>query len=174
MNIINNLAELKYYYQSRYGLNLLDTQFEIIESDKDFETVRFERYRQTGSTTALSIKALEFAINNQRSRVTIVCPFSAMALAHYSLIMNFLERKQLSRFLYNDNKQDRVITLINGSRIYFKSAAISDSLFGLRNDCVLVDCSNKIENKEVFDAIRSSLIASKKGQLILIDSKDFY
>ena len=66
MNVLEKIKEVRDYYLNTYGIQPTKKQLNILESKDEIVRETFER--QEGCSTAAMIKAVEFAINNERLR----------------------------------------------------------------------------------------------------------
>jgi phage terminase large subunit len=83
--------------------------------------------RQVGKTTMLKQLALYYAINNKNTMTMFCEPTHAQAKRVYEEIVNAIV---ISGVIKNHNSSDRVINLINGSKILFTGIDNPDALRG--------------------------------------------
>lgn len=171
MNIISNLTSIEHYYKSRYGLDLMDKQYEIVEHNTPLCNKTFIRNRQEGSSTALCIKAIEFAINNQKSRVLMLSPNTRMCDALMYRLQRFLRRELLARFLFEI--KNGTIYFTNGSSIRIAGGLNRSSIMGERADFLLID-NEEFLDKDVISSGIETILASPIGQCISIKTKKDY
>ena len=150
------------YYRETYGIILRDKQLEVIESKEQFLELTFER--REGCSTAAMIKAIEYAINNQRSRVLLVCQNRVISNVRRDEIINMLSNSSL-------NRNPNVIEFLNGSRITTLDIRTSESLRGAVVDCLIVDGKSYLSEYELGCAICCTL-HKDDTQVVMLDQED--
>ena len=174
MNIIEKLNEARKYYKDSYGINLNKKQLKVLNS-KD-EVVREIFERAEGCTTAASIKAVEYAINNQLSKVLILTPFHPTAQVTFNYVMKFLKNDVLRRFYYKLPMVSRgrmVIELTNGSVIEIRVGSRFESLRGLKADCIIAE-PTRIFNQEFINDLFYINAHSNRRQTVLLNQVDLF
>lgn len=172
MNVIQKVTESQIYFKETYGLSLRRKQLSVLESKEEFVEETFER--NEGCTTTACIKALEFAINHQDSKVLLIAPFRPTAQIEFNYISDFLKRERLCRFYYRSKKNGQAMfefELINGSRISIKVSNKMDSLRGVRSDCTIIEPS-RVFDKELIDYINIFNTHSKIRQTVVLNQVD--
>lgn len=157
------------YYRETYGIILRDKQLEVIESKEQFLELTFER--REGCSTAAMIKAIEYAINNQRSRVLLVCQNRVISNVRRDEIINMLSNSSLNRHVFRTTRNPNVIEFLNGSRITTLDIRTSESLRGAIVDCLIVDGKSYFSEYELGCAICCTL-HKDDTQVVMLDQED--
>lgn len=157
------------YYRETYGIILRDKQLEVIESKEQFLELTFER--REGCSTAAMIKAIEYAINNQRSRVLLVCQNRVISNVRRDEIINMLSNSSLNRHVFRTTRNPNVIEFLNGSRITTLDIRTSESLRGAIVDCLIVDGKSYLSEYELGCAICCTL-HKDDTQVVMLDQED--
>lgn len=157
------------YYRETYGIILRDKQLEVIESKEQFLELTFER--REGCSTAAMIKAIEYAINNQRSRVLLVCQNRVISNVRRDEIINMLSNSSLNRHVLRTTRNPNVIEFLNGSRITTLDIRTSESLRGAVVDCLIVDGKSYLSEYELGCAICCTL-HKDDTQVVMLDQED--
>lgn len=166
MEIKNNKRAYLRYYEETYGLTLIKHQLEILESKDEIIETRLPR--QYGGTTALLIKAIEYAINNQMSEVMLVYNSSVQIKCAFEMFKDYIERYPVSRHILKSTINPYVVDFINGSRISFVSSKIAENSRGKKVDCLIVDGKRYISNDMLNTAITCTC-HNPNRQIILLD-----
>jgi len=114
--------------------------------------------RQSGKTHMLQQLVLYYAINNPKTINLIVSPFNSQNLRIYSEIKAAIIE---SGVIQSDNKSDKIIHLINGSQLVFKSAENADAMRGISTDFLFAD-EFAFWKKDVWDLVVRPTLAAKK------------
>ena len=157
------------YYRETYGIIPRDKQLEVIESKEQFLELTFER--REGCSTAAMIKAIEYAINNQRSRVLLVCQNRVISNVRRDEIINMLSNSSLNRHVFRTTRNPNVIEFLNGSRITTLDIRTSESLRGAIVDCLIVDGKSYLSEYELGCAICCTL-HKDDTQVVMLDQED--
>ena len=119
--------------------------------------------RQIGKTLLLINMLLYYGINHPRTTLLWVSPYYSMAVKVLSQIIDAIEQ---SGIVKEANKSEKIITLINGSRIYFRSAEKPETIRGLSVDYGFVDEAQDVDDDAFNKAILPVFTA--KGKKVLI------
>lgn len=119
--------------------------------------------RQIGKTLLLINMLLYYSINFPRTTLLWVSPYYSMAVKVLSQILDAIEFTPITK---EANKSEKIITLINGSRIYFRSAEKPETIRGLSIDYAFLDESQDISDDAFNKAILPTLTAKGKKCLI--------
>lgn len=181
MNILNKLVESKpiiiakmerekclQYYREAYGIIPTDKQLEVIESKNKIIETTFER--REGCSTAAMIKAIEYAINNQRSRVFLVSYNRMTSRIRTDEIINMLSNSNLNRHVFRTTRNPNTIEFLNGSRIdiigrnieHFRGAAV---------DCLIID-GKRYLSKDELDCSICCTLHKDDTQIVMFDQID--
>ena len=119
--------------------------------------------RQIGKTLLLINMLLYYSINKPRTTLLWVSPYYSMAVKVLSQILDAIEFTPITK---EANKSEKIITLINGSRIYFRSAEKPETIRGLSIDYCFIDEAQDVSD----DAFNKSILPtlSAKGKKCLI------
>ena len=173
MNILKNLIKIKNnkraylrYYKETYGLSLMKHQLDLIESKDEIIEISFPR--QFGGTTALLIKAIEYAINNQMSEVMILGNSKIQMNYAFEAAKGFIERNTISRYILRITKNPHNIDFINGSKISFVSSKAIESVRGRKVDCLIVDGRRYISDDE-FDCACACTCKNPNRQIVILN-----
>tara|TARA_R110001632_G_scaffold60973_1_gene147386 strand:+ start:65 stop:1282 length:1218 start_codon:yes stop_codon:yes gene_type:complete len=134
---------------------------DILNKDDMFYTMVCGR--QIGKTLLLVNMLLYYSINNPRTTLLWVSPYYSMAVKVLSQILDAIEFTPITK---EANKSEKIITLINGSRIYFRSAEKPETIRGLSIDYCFIDEAQDVSD----DAFNKSILPtlSAKGKKCLI------
>jgi phage terminase large subunit len=119
--------------------------------------------RQIGKTLLLINMLLYYAINKPKSTLLWVSPYYSMAVKVLSQIIDAIEQTPITK---EANKSEKIITLINGTRIYFRSAEKPETIRGLAIDYCFIDEAQDISDNAFNKAILPTLTAKGKKCLI--------
>lgn len=164
MNVLEKIKEVKNYYKKNYGIKLTKKQLKVLKS-KD-EIVRETFLRQEGCSTAAMIKAIEFAINNERSTVLFINANKNTAYMRKDDMKNMLLNKDLKKHVLNATKNPAIIDFINGSQIKVISGYAN--VRGLKADCVIIEPAGFIGK----DVVQSAMLCnchSKIRQTVILN-----
>ena len=164
MNVLEKIKEVKNYYKKNYGKKLTKKQLKVLKS-KD-EIVRETFLRQEGCSTAAMIKAIEFAINNERSTVLFINANKNTAYMRKDDMKNMLLNKDLKKHVLNSTKNPAIINFINGSQIKVISGYAN--VRGLKADCVIIEPAGFIGE----DVVQSAMLCnchSKIRQTVILN-----
>jgi len=147
------------------GFKPYDFQKQIIDDilSKDDMFYTMVCGRQIGKTLLLINMLLYYSINNPRTTLLWVSPYYSMAVKVLSQILDAIEFTPITK---EANKSEKIITLINGSRIYFRSAEKPETIRGLSIDYAFLDESQDISDDAFNKAILPTLTAKGKKCLI--------
>ena len=134
---------------------------DVISKDDMFYTLTCGR--QIGKTLLLINLLLYYAINNSRTNLLWVSPYYSMATKVLLQILNAIEG---SGIVKNANRADYIITLVNGSTIWFRSAEKPETIRGLSIDYCFIDEAQDVSDNAFNKAILPTLTA--KGRKCLI------
>lgn len=119
--------------------------------------------RQIGKTLLLINMLLYYGINNPRTTLLWVSPYYSMGIKVLTQIIDAIEN---SGIVKEANKSEKIITLINGSRIYFRSAEKPETIRGLSVDYGFIDEAQDVDDDAFNKAILPVFTA--KGKKVLI------
>ena len=170
MNIIEKLNEARKYYKDSYGIYLNKKQLKVLNS-KD-EVVREIFERAEGCSTAAMIKAIEFAINNERSTVLFINANRNISAMRIDDMKNMLSNKNLERHILSITKNQGTINFINGSQIKVISGN-TISMIGLRADCIIVE-PIRIFNQDFINDLFYINAHSNRRQTVLLNQVDLF
>ena len=119
--------------------------------------------RQIGKTLLLINMLLYYGINKPKSTLLWVSPFYSMAVKVLSQIIDSIED---SGIVNEANKSEKIITLINGTRIYFRSAEKPETIRGLSIDYAFIDEAQDVSDDAFNKSILPTLTAKGKKCLI--------
>ena len=119
--------------------------------------------RQIGKTLLLINMLLYYGINTPRVTILWVSPYYSMAIKVLSQIIDAIEG---SGIVKEANKSEKIITFINGSRIYFRSAEKPETIRGLSIDYAFLDEAQDIDDDAFNKAILPTLTAKGKKCLV--------
>lgn len=165
MNVLEKIKEVRNYYEKAYGIQLTKKQLNVIES-KD-ELVRETFKRQEGCSTAAMIKAIEFAINNQRSRVLFINPTNRVANIRIDEMKQLLSNKLLNRHVLMITKNPGKIEFTNGSCIQVFGGN-SMNMRGIKANCVIIEPLNSISEEMINTAIMCTC-HDKNSQIVTLE-----
>jgi hypothetical protein len=119
--------------------------------------------RQIGKTLLLINMLLYYGINKPRHTLLWVSPYYSMAVKVLSQIIDAIEFTPITK---EANKSEKIISLVNGSRIYFRSAEKPETIRGLSIDYCFLDEAQDISDDAFNKAILPTLTAKGKKCLI--------
>jgi hypothetical protein len=134
---------------------------DILDKDDMFYTMTCGR--QIGKTLLLINMLLYYGINKPKSTLLWVSPFYSMGVKVLSEIIDAIED---SGIVNEANKSEKIITLINGSRIYFRSAEKPETIRGLSIDYAFIDEAQDVSDDAFNKSILPTLTAKGKKCLI--------
>lgn len=171
MNILKKLNEIKEnkrvklrHYEELYGITLSKSQLKLIESKDRYIEKRF--MRRTGRTTALVIKAMEYAINNERSHVLVLSNSSNQSRAHMNLIADLTDNKLSSQYISGVVRNPNVVRFKNGSEINFVSCRSIENSRGRKIDCLVIDGTEYI-SEHILISVCACMSGKPNSQLII-------
>ena len=147
------------------GFKPYDFQEKIIKDILDKEDMFYTMTcgRQIGKTLLLINMLLYYSINKPKSISLWVSPYYSMAVKVLSQIIDAIED---SGIVKEANKSEKIITLVNGSRIYFRSAEKPETIRGLSVDYGFIDEAQDVSDSAWNKAILPVFTA--KGKKVLI------
>lgn len=119
--------------------------------------------RQIGKTLLLINMLLYYGINNPKTTLLWVSPYYSMAAKVLTQILDAIEH---SGIVKDANKSDKIITFINGSRVWFRSAEKPETIRGLSVNYAFLDEAQDIDDDAFNKAILPTLTAVGKKCLI--------
>ena len=119
--------------------------------------------RQIGKTLLLINMLLYYGINKPRTTLLWVSPYYSMAVKVLSQIIDAIEFTPITK---EANKSEKIISLVNGTRIYFRSAEKPETIRGLSIDYAFLDEAQDISDDAFNKAILPTLTAKGKKCLI--------
>jgi hypothetical protein len=119
--------------------------------------------RQIGKTLLLINLLLYYAINKPRCTILWVSPYYSMAVKVLSQILDAIDG---SGIIKEANKSEKIISLTNGSRIYFRSAEKPETIRGLSIHYCFVDEAQDVSDDSFYKSILPTL--SAVGEKLLI------
>ena len=134
---------------------------DILKKDDMFYTLVCGR--QIGKTLLLINMLLYYGINKPKTTLLWVSPFYSMAVKVLSQIIDAIELTPITK---EANKSEKIITLINGTRIYFRSAEKPETIRGLAIDYCFIDEAQDVSDDAFNKAILPTLTAKGKKCLI--------
>jgi hypothetical protein len=141
------------------GFKPYDFQKQIIDvvlnGDNFFTTIVCGR--QIGKTLLLINVLLYYSINKPKSTILWVSPYYSQAVKVLSQIIDAIEG---SGIVKEANKSEKIITLINGSRIFFRSAEKPETIRGLSVNYAFLDEAQDIDDSAVNKDILPTLTAA--------------
>jgi len=147
------------------GFKPYDFQKQIIDDilNKDDMFYTMVCGRQIGKTLLLINMLLYYGINNPRTTLLWVSPYYSMAIKVLSQIIDAIEFTPITK---EANKSEKIISLVNGTRIYFRSAEKPETIRGLSIDYAFLDEAQDISDDAFNKAILPTLSAKGKKCLI--------
>ena len=147
------------------GFKPYDFQKQIIDDilSKDDMFYTMVCGRQIGKTLLLINMLLYYGINKPRTTLLWVSPYYSMAVKVLSQILDAIEFTPITK---EANKSEKIISLVNGSRIYFRSAEKPETIRGLSIDYAFLDEAQDISDDAFNKAILPTLTAKGKKCLI--------
>lgn len=139
---------------------------------RQYDFTLFNGGRGSGKTTSGAIQAILEAERYQpASRGVIVAPtFPMLEDASMAEFFKWLPRHHIHEF----NKQRKLLTLVNGSEIAFRSAENPDSLRGPNRTWAWLDEPRNLRNREAFDIVAAQLRPTVKCWLTTTPSGVFH
>ena len=134
---------------------------DILGKDDMFYTI--VSGRQIGKTLLLINMLLYYGINKPKCTILWVSPYYSMAVKVLSQIIDAIEFTPITK---EANKSEKIITLVNGSRIYFRSAEKPETVRGLAIDYAFLDEAQDIADDAFNKAILPTLAAKGKKCII--------
>jgi hypothetical protein len=122
---------------------------DILDKEDMFYTLTCGR--QIGKTLLLINMLLYYSINKPKSISLWVSPYYSMAVKVLSQIIDAIED---SGIVKEANKSEKIITLVNGSRIYFRSAEKPETIRGLSVKYCFIDEAQDVDD----DAFNKSIL----------------
>lgn len=122
---------------------------DILDKEDMFYTLTCGR--QIGKTLLLINMLLYYSINKPKSISLWVSPYYSMAVKVLSQIIDAIEGTGIVK---EANKSEKIITLINGSRIYFRSAEKPETIRGLSVKYCFIDEAQDVDD----DAFNKSIL----------------
>ena len=179
MNILSKLEETKkivkakrkrkeyiQYYIDAYGIIPNKKQFEVIESKDNFIEITFER--REGCSTAAMIKAIEYAINNQRSRVVLLNAYLGTSNIRIDEMIRMLSSDALNRHVLRTTKRPNRIQLLNGSIINVVDSKI-ENFRGASVDCFIIDTPKWFRDDQLMNVVRCCTLHNPNSQIISLN-----
>lgn len=120
--------------------------------------------RQSGKSFLLKNLVTYYSINHNGSHSLVVTPFVSQVLKIYDELIEVLKP-----VIKSSNKTDKVITLINNSKVYFKSAENHDSIRGGTYDYLFLD-EFAYFREDAYELSILPTIATKKNSRVFIFS----
>lgn len=147
------------------GFKPYDFQKQIIDDILNKEDMFYTLVcgRQIGKTLLLINMLLYYGINKPRITLLWVSPYYSMAVKVLSQIIDAIEFTPITK---EANKSEKIISLVNGSRIYFRSAEKPETIRGLSIDYCFLDEAQDISDDAFNKAILPTLTAKGKKCLI--------
>jgi hypothetical protein len=134
--------------------DLYEKQFAAIYDPHRYSLI--EASTKAGKTSGCIAWLIEQAINGQDGQnFWWVAPVSDQALIAFNRM-----KRSLPQFVYSVNMTSKIITLINGARIWFKSGDKPNSLYGEDVYAAVIDEASRFK-EEAYIAIRSTLTYTK-------------
>ena len=127
----------------------------VLNGDNFFTTIVCGR--QIGKTLLLINVLLYYSINKPKSTILWVSPYYSQAVKVLSQIIDAIEG---SGIVKEANKSEKIITLINGSRIFFRSAEKPETIRGLSVNYAFLDEAQDIDDSAVNKDILPTLTAA--------------
>ena len=137
---------------------ILDT---VINGDNMYTTLVCGR--QIGKTLLLINTLLYYSINKPKSTVMWISPYYSMGV---KVMTQILDAIGTSGLVVEANKSEKIISLINGSRIWFRSAEKPETIRGLSVHYCFIDEAQDCSDDTVNKAILPTLTAVGKKVLI--------
>lgn len=132
----------------------------IINSNNKYSAINASR--QSGKTFLMKQLILYFAINNPKTTTLVISPYNAQNLRIYKELLSGIKNTNIVK---QDNKSDKIIELINGSVIIFKSSENYDAIRGQSVDYLHMD-EMAYFKKDAWDlAIRPTIAAKKHARV---------
>ena len=147
------------------GIKPYENQKQIIDDILGKEDMFYTMVcgRQIGKTLLLINMLLYYGINYPRITLLWVSPYYSMAIKVLSQIIDAIEFTPITK---EANKSEKIISLVNGTRIYFRSAEKPETIRGLSIDYAFLDEAQDISDDAFNKAILPTLTAKGKKCLI--------
>nr|DAU23717.1 MAG TPA: Terminase [Caudoviricetes sp.] len=155
-------------YNQLYRIIPTDKQLEVIESKNKIIETTFER--REGCSTAAMIKAIEYAINNQGSRVLLVSYNRMTSRIRTDEIINMLSNSNLNRHVFRTTRNPNTIEFLNGSRINIIGRNI-EHFRGAAVDCLIID-GKRYLSKDELDCSICCTLHKNDTQVVILDQVD--
>jgi len=123
--------------------------------------------RQSGKSFLLKQLVLYYALNNSKYDILIVSPLISQNLKIYDEIVNAIIN---SGVIKRNNRSEKQIELINGSKLSFKSAENYDGIRGGSHDVVFCDEFAYFKPDAWTLAIRPTMAAKKHSRAFLFST----
>lgn len=136
----------------------------ILKGKKKFNVVNASR--QSGKSFLLKNLILYFAINNPNTVSLVVSPFVSQ---NQKIFDELITGVKSSGVIKRDNRSEKTIEFINGSKLYFKSAENADAIRGGSYDYIFCD-EFAFYKKDVWEVIIRPTMAAKKDSIAFIFS----
>jgi phage terminase large subunit len=119
--------------------------------------------RQIGKTLLLINLLLYFGINNPKTIILWVSPVYSQAVKVLSQILDAMDGASIIK---EANKSEKIISFINGSRIYFRSAERPETIRGLAVNYCFIDEAQDISDEAFNKSILPTLTAAGKKLMV--------
>lgn len=123
--------------------------------------------RQSGKTYLLKQLVLYFAINNSKTVNLIVSPYDSQNLRIFNEISAAISS---SGIIAKENRSDKIIQLINGSTLIFRSATNYDAIRGISADYIFTDEFAYFKKDAWNLAIRPCMAAKKHSKAFIFST----
>jgi len=133
----------------------------IVESDEMFHTIIAGR--QIGKSLTLINLMLYYVLNNPKTTALWLAPVYAQSVKILSQILDAVGDAPI---LKEANKSEKIISFVNGSRIYFRSAEKPETIRGLSVDYLFADEAQDIQDDAMSKAVIPTLTAAGKKAII--------
>ena len=170
MNLLDPVKFAKHYM----NIELYPEQVEIIKTALENSYTYILAHRQMGKSTAISVLALWFAINNANSNVLVFAPSREQAIQIiYRKIRDAVENNEKLLSFVADNAGKPFITkdLIrfqNGSQIKCFSTDRTANIRGWSGNFIILDESQDIADDVFYQKIMPMITAQKNPKVIQI------
>ena len=133
----------------------------IIDSDEMFHTIIAGR--QIGKSLTLINLMLYYVLNNPKTTALWLAPVYAQSV---KILTQILDAVGDAPILKEANKSEKVVSFINGSRIYFRSAEKPETIRGLSVDYLFADEAQDIQDDAMSKSVIPTLTAAGKKAII--------
>jgi hypothetical protein len=133
----------------------------IVQSDEMFHTIIAGR--QIGKSLTLINLMLYYVLNNEKTTALWLAPVYAQAVKVLTQITDAVGGAPI---LKEANKSEKVVSFINGSRIYFRSAEKPETIRGLSVDYLFADEAQDIQDDAMTKSVLPTLTAAGKKAII--------